>query len=263
MTLVKYYIAFNCKKNKNKKENTKKEKDMKKEQKIFGKMIPFLRTSFAVGFGKIFPLIVFICLIYLVVDALLSGIEMIESLFPQSIATFTGLPDYVVKLLEIIAIFIVIIIVGILANQKNINKRFAKWVAPIIYKIPVLGFIYGVTNKISIRNLINLFKEAVYVETAPGIYEKGFVTGDSSEKCCKALGKEKMKSVLLPFFPFTSARSLDAEPEKITPMGVSVTEAIASIATINLSTADEEENSEKKESHSDLEWDFFCCFFCL
>lgn len=233
---------------------------MKKKQKIFGKIFPFLRTSFAMGFWKIFPLIVFIWLICWVVGFLLGVIEMVENLFPQPIADFIGLPGYVVKLLEIVAIFIVILLVGILANQKNINKKFGKWVAPVIYKIPVLGFLYGITSKVSLRNLTNLFKEAVYVETAPGIYERGFVTGDSSEDCCKALGHEKMKSVLLPFFPFTSARPLEVERGKLTPMGMSVTEAITSIATINLSTqeADEKENEGRKqenleESHSDSE----------
>jgi uncharacterized membrane protein len=232
---------------------------MEKKQKIFGIIFPFLRTSFATGFWKIFPLIVFVWFISWVVGFLHSGIEMI---FPQSIAVFTGLPEFVVKLLELITIVIVVLVVGIMANQKNINKKFGKWVAPVIYKIPVLGFLYGITNKVSFRNLTNLFKEAVYVETAPGIYERGFVTGDSSEDCCKALGKEKMKSVLVPFFPFTSARPLDVEPEKLTPMGVSVTEAITSIATINLSTSTQEANEKEseetiqenqKESHSESE----------
>lgn len=219
---------------------------MKKKQKIFGKIFPFLRTSFATGFWKIFPLIVFIWLICWVVGFLLRGIEMVEGLFPQSIADFIGLPESILKLLEIVTIFIVVLVVGMMANQKNINKKFGKWVAPVIYKIPVLGFLYGITNKVSFRNLTNLFKEAVYVETAPGVYEKGFVTGDSSENCCKVLKKKNMKSVLVPFFPFTSARPLDVAPEKLTPMGVSVTEAVTSIATINLVAqgADEKENEE-------------------
>ncbi len=243
---------------------------MKKKQKAFGKIFPFLKTSFAMGFWKIFPLIVFIGLICWAVGFLLRGIEIIENLFPQPIADFIGLPESVVKLLEIVTIFIVVLVVGIMANQKNINKKFGKWVAPIIYKIPVLGFLYGITNKVSLRNLTNLFKEAVYVETAPGVYERGFVTGDSPENCCKVLKKKNMKSVLLPFFPFTSARPLDVAPEKLTPMGVSVTEAITSIATINLSTqeADEKENEDAKqenlkESHSDSEWGFFCFWSIL
>ena len=217
---------------------------MKKEQKNFGRIFPFLRNSFAEGFWKIFPLIVFIWFISWVVGLLLGVIEMVEKLFPQTIATFIGLPDYVVKLLEIVVIFIVILLVGILANQRGINKKFGKWVAPIIYKIPVLGFLYGITNKISIKNLTSLFKEAVYVETSPGIYEKGFLTGDSSEDCCKALGKKGMLSVLLPFFPFTSARSVDAERGKVTSMGISVVEAITLFATMNLSKANEKKNEE-------------------
>ncbi len=177
---------------------------------------------------------------------------MIESLFPQSFATFIGLPDYVVKLLEIIAIFIVILIVGILANQKNINEKFSKWVAPKIYKIPVLGFLYGITNKISIRNLINLFKEAVYVEMAPGVYERGFVVGDTPEKFSKSLKKKNMKTVMSLFFPFTSAMIRDVEPEKLTPIGASVTEVATSIATVNLSQeANEERDEEKKQEYLD------------
>jgi len=221
---------------------------MKKKQKIFGKIFPFLRTSFATGFWKIFPLIVFIWFISWIVDFLHAGIEMI---FPQSITDFTGLPESIVKLLELVTIVIVVLVVGIMANQKNINKKFGKWVAPVIYKIPVLGFLYGITNKVSFRNLTNLFKEAVYVETAPGVYERGFVTGDSPENCCNALKKKNMKSVLVPFFPFTSARPLDVEPEKLTPMGVSVTEAITSIATINLSTqeANEKESEEMTQEN--------------
>ena len=236
-----------------------------KKQEIFGKLFPFLKSSFVTGFWKIFPLIVFIWFIYWVVSFLLGVIEMLEKLFPQPIADFTGLPEYVVKSLEIIAIFIVILIVGILANQKNINEKFSKWVAPKIYKIPVLGFLYGVTNKISIRNLINLFKEAVYVEMAPGVYERGFVVGDTPEKFSKSLKKKNMKTVMSLFFPFTSAMIRDVEPEKLTPIGASVTEVATSIATVNLSQANDNKTEKEylDESHSETEWDFFYCFSLL
>lgn len=219
---------------------------MKKSHRIF----PFLKSAFITGFWKISPFIIFIGIICWMFDLLLSGIEAIESLFPQPIANLLGLPEPIVKLLEIIMICIIILVIGIIAKQENLNKKLEKWITPIIHSIPLLGFLYEITNKVALSlEKAKLFKKAVYVETHKGIYEFGLLGGDSSEDCCEATGNDDLKVVGLPFYPPASMRVVNADPGNIKFSKKTVMKALADFIAFN--------PKQKKESHSDSEWDFF------
>ena len=264
-------------------EKNKNIKDMKKKQ--FHRFYVFLKESFFEGFRKISPFIFFAIILYSIFGLLLQGIGIIEKLFPRSVVAALNLPEPIAKLFEVVIVCILILAIGMISKQESVSRRFEKWLIPVIYRVPLLGFLYKITNQVSF-NLkdTSIFKEAVYVEVFFGIYKMGFVTGDSPKSCCKAIKIKGMKSVVIPYYPFTSAELWDVDPKRIKPTGMTVAEATAYL--ISLKTAMSKNKQEKKskknrgkrkrnrrkrekkrertqklrESHSETEWDFFYCF---
>lgn len=211
---------------------------MKKNQNYF-------KEAFFEGFKKVLPFIFFASILSWLFKLLLDWIGIIEKIFPKTIVNFLNLPEPILKSLEVVVVCTLILLIGIVSKQENVSRRFEKWLIPVIYRIPLLGFLYKITNQVSF-NLkdTSIFKEAVYVEVFFGIYKMGFVTGDSPQSCCKAVKIKGMKSVVIPYYPFTSAELWDVDPRRIKPTGMSVAEATAYL--ISLKTAIAKNKQEKK-----------------
>ena len=197
-----------------------------------------IKESFFEGLKKVSPFVFFALLLSFLFGLLLKGVGVIEKLFPQTIVNTFNLPESVVRFLEVMIVCILILVIGIISKQENMSKRFEMWLIPVIHRIPLLGFLYKITNQVSF-NLkdTSIFKEAVYVEMFYGVYKIGFVVEDSTEDCCKALEKEGMKSVIVPFYPFTSADLMDVIPERLKPTGMTVAEAIAHLISLKKAMA--------------------------
>ena len=213
----------------------------------------FIKESFFEGFKKVTPFVFFGLILSWLFGLLLRGVEIIEKLFPQTIVNILNLPEPVVRFFEVMIVCILILSIGIISKQENMSKRFEVWLIPVIHRIPLLGFLYKITNQVSF-NLkdTSMFKEAVYVEIFYGIYRIGFVVGDSLESCCEVMGKEGMKSVIVPFYPFTSADPMDVEPERLKPTGMTVAEATAHLISLKKTMATRKrgknENEERQKS---------------
>ena len=284
--LYKIIVLLSLKKKlKHKQKKQKRISNMKKNQNYVKGFLSSMKEAFFEGFKKVLPFIIFASILVVLFGLLLQGIEIIEKLFPKTIVDMLNLPEPIVKSIEVLIVCILILEIGIISKQENMSKRFEKWLIPVIHRIPLLGFLYKITNQVSfnLKNT-NIFKEAVYVEVFFGIYKMGFVTGDSPKSCCKAVKIKGMKSVVIPYYPFTSAELWDVDPKRIKPTGMTVAEATAYL--ISLKTAMSKNKQEKvskknwrkrrrnrrkrekkrertqklRESHSETEWGFFYCF---
>ena len=224
-----------------------------------------VKDNFFTGLRTILPLVLFIIILGWVFGTLFYWIECIELLFPERMLTAIGLPDIVVKILGLLLICVIIWIIGIIANQPYMSKKFKSWLNPIIYKVPLLSHLFKINNQVesSLRNT-DSFKKVVLVKTCPNGYEVGFITGEDPKVFCNALKKPELVSVVIPFSPLTSYRVLIFKPEDIIEVKMSVSTAISYILSMGVAGAT---NQIIKESHSESEWDFFIilmyCFFIL
>ena len=192
-----------------------------------------VKDNFFTGLRTILPLLLFIIILGWVFGTLFYWIECIELLFPEKILTKIGLPDVVIKLLALFFICVVIWIIGIIANQPYMSKKFKSWLNPIIYRVPLLSHLFKINNQVesSLRNT-DSFKKVVLVKTCPNGYEVGFITGENPKAFCKALRRPELISVVLPFSPLTSYRIVLVKPEDIIEVDMSVSAALSYILSM-------------------------------
>ena len=213
------------------------------------------KDSFFTGLRTILPFVLFLIILGWVIGTLFYWIECVELLFPDSMLMAIGLPDVVVKILGLVSICVVIWIIGIIAKQPYMSKKFKDWLNPIIYRIPLLSHLFKITNQVesSLRNT-DSFKKVVLVRTCQYGYEVGFITGEDHKAFCDALKRPELISVVLPFSPLTSYRIILFKPEDVIEVKMPVSTAISYILSMGAAGAT---NEILKESHSYLEWDFF------
>lgn len=213
------------------------------------------KDSFFAGLRTILPFVLFLIILGWIIGTLFYWIECVELLFPDSMLMAIGLPDVVVKILGLVSICVVIWIIGIIAKQPYMSKKFKDWLNPIIYRIPLLSHLFKITNQVesSLRNT-DSFKKVVLVRTCQYGYEVGFITGEDHKAFCDALKRPELISVVLPFSPLTSYRIILFKPEDVIEVKMPVSTAISYILSMGAAGAT---NEILKESHSYLEWDFF------
>ena len=171
-----------------------------------------------------------------------------------------GLPDVVIKILGLLLICMTIWIIGMIAKQPYMSKKFKDWLNPIIYRVPLLSHLFKITNQVesSLRDT-DSFKKVVLVKTCHYGYEVGFITGEYPKTFCEALKKPELISVVLPFAPLTSYRIVLVKPEDIIEVKMPVSTALSYILSMGAAGG----TNEIKESHSELEWDFFLNSECI
>ncbi len=224
-----------------------------------------VKDNFFSGLKTVLPIVLFIVIIGWVFGTLFYWIECIELLFPERMLKAIGLPDLVVKVLGLLLICIIIWIIGVISKQPRMSKKFKSWLEPLIQRIPLLSHLFKITNQVesSLRDK-DSFQRVVLVKTFPAGYEVGFLTGENPKAFVDALNKNEFVSVVLPFSPLTSYRVLLVKREMIVETSVPVSTALSYILSMGAAGATQEII---KESHSELEWDFFefwmCCFFVL
>lgn len=204
-----------------------------------------VKDNFFTGLRTILPLVLFIIILGWVFGTLFYWIECIELLFPERILTRIGLPDVVIKLLALFFICVVIWIIGIIANQPYMSKKFKSWLNPIIYRVPLLSHLFKINNQVesSLRNT-DSFKKVVLVKTCPYGYEVGFITGENPKTFCKALKRPELISVVLPFSPLTSYRIILVKPEDIIEVDMSVSAALSYILSMGAAGGDKWDSKE-------------------
>lgn len=198
-----------------------------------------VKDNFFTGLRTILPFVLFIIILGWVFGTLFYWIECIELLFPEKILTKIGLPDVIIKLLALSFICVIIWIIGIIANQPYMSKKFKSWLNPIIYRVPLLSHLFKINNQVesSLRNT-DSFKKVVLVKTCPYGYEVGFITGENPKAFCKSLRRPELISVVLPFAPLTSYRIILVRPEDIIEVDMSVSEALSYILSMGAAGGD-------------------------
>jgi len=217
------------------------------------------KDSFFTGLRTILPIVLFIIILGWVLGTLFDWIECIELLFPESMLKAIGLPDVVIKLLGLLLICVIVWIIGTISKQPRMSKKFKSWLDPIIYRIPLLSHLFKITNQVaSTLRDTDSFKKVVLVKTFNDGYEVGFITGENPQGFCESLNESELISVVLPFSPLTSYRVLIVKPENVVETDVPVSVAISYIISMGAAGAT---NQIVKESHSYIEWDFFCSMY--
>ena len=221
---------------------------MNRKTKNLNKMV---KDDFFTGLRTVLPFVLFLIILGWVFGTLFYWIECIELLFPERILTAIGLPDVVIKFLALFFICVAIWIIGVIANQPYMSKKFKSWLNPIIYRVPLLSHLFKINNQVesSLRNT-DSFKKVVLVKTCPNGYEVGFITGEDPRIFCKALKRPELLSVVLPFSTLTSYRVLLVRPEDIIEVNMPVSAALSYILSMGVAGAT---NQILKESHSYME----------
>jgi uncharacterized membrane protein len=210
-----------------------------------------VKDNFFSGLRTILPIVLFIIILGWVFGTLFSWIESIELLFPKILFEKLGLPEFVIKLLGLLLLFLIVWIIGLISRQPKMSKKFKSWLDPIIYRIPLLSHLFKITNQVaSTLRDTDSFKKVVLVRTFSDGYEVGFITGENPQGFCESLKESELVSVVLPFSPLTSYRVLLVKPENVIETNVPVSVAISYIISMGAAGAT---NEIMKESHSYLE----------
>lgn len=200
-----------------------------------------------------------------VISKVIECLDYIQALFPDEFIASLGLPDILVKIILLLLIYVILWVVGFISNQPYVKRVYQNWLAPKILKVPILGIIWGFIHQIvNVLETIAKAKEVVLVETFEKGYEVGFVTSESPDKISDAIKEEDSVSVLLAFSPLTSFRVVAKSRRLLIKTEFSVSEAIFYLLAFGVKGKNKIiSETIKEQSHSDSEWDFFYCFFCL
>ena len=215
-----------------------------------------IKSNFIKGLRTVLPVVLFIIIIGWITGTLFYWAECIELLIPDRMLKAIGLPDVVIKLLTLFLICVIIWIIGMIANQPYMNRKFRNWLYPIIYRVPILSHLFNITNKIGGKKTKS-FKRVVYVPWQNNkAWALGFVTNENPpEKFRKPFPEpENMVAVVVSANPLTSHQPTMMNRNDLLEPDLSVPEAIEFILSFGLSEATEKL---MEESHSVSEWDFF------
>ena len=208
------------------------------------------RGSFFAGLKIILPIILFLVILNWVIGTLFSGIEAIESLFPDSWIKSLNLPEIAVKLLGLFILFVVVWIIGLISRQPKMSKRIQNWLKPIVYRIPLLSHLFKITNQVAdtLQNSSS-FKRVVLVRFPNDkSLAVGFVTNE------KPIQHYNMISVVVLASPPTSSFVLLVNSKDVVETNISVSSALSFVVSMGVAGA-----TEKFINESCSEWgrDFF------
>lgn len=224
-------------------------------------------NNFLTGLICLLPVVILV----LIFDLILGWIGRITELFPHSVWEYLGLPEFVVNVLVFVILGVLTWIIGFIMNQKRIGKKLTNLFSPIVLKVPLLSSLFKITHQITttLQNT-NSFKKVLLVrfpiETA---WSVAFLTGENPEAFKDAVDEDCLVSVFIPTTPNpTNGYLVLMNPKNYVETEIPVSVAVSFIISMGTAGATKEII---KESHSNLEWDFFwnfknfsrLCFFLL
>lgn len=210
-----------------------------------------IKDNFFSGLKTILPIVLFLIILGWVFGTLFYWIECIELLFPERMLNAVGLPDLVIKFLGLLLICVIIWIIGAISKQSRMSKKFKSWLEPLIQRIPLLSHLFKITNEVADKfGKSNSFNRVVLVQfPMAGTWTFGFVANENPKAIKKTLGKHYI-TVTVFASPPTSSFALFVDERKTKKTDYTVKEALSTVFSAGVAEAN-------KESHSDLEWDFF------
>jgi uncharacterized membrane protein len=60
-----------------------------------------------------------------------------------------AMPNFVMSIIVIVSTILLILLIGLLVNNKHIGTKLKKWISPIVLKIPLLSSIVKITNQVT------------------------------------------------------------------------------------------------------------------
>ena len=219
-----------------------------------------MKNSFFAGIRTILPFLLFVLILDWIWGILSYWIECIESLIPQSTIDSWGLPEVVIKIFGVLILCAFVSIIGMIARQPKMSCRFNSWLAPLIYRTPLLGYLFKITNQVtsSLKDKES-FKKVVLVKfPTESSLSLGFLTGENPTALCEAASQDELVTVFVPTTPNpTSGFLMLFKSKDVIETDFPVSSAITFIISLGAAGATQKV---LKESHSCMEWDFFYCF---
>ena len=216
-----------------------------------------MKDNFFAGLRTILPFLLFVIILGWVLGVLFYWIDCIQLLFPNSVIDKLNLPDIVIKTIGLVIICFSILCIGVVSRQPRMSRKFKAWLEPVIYRIPLLGNLFRITNQVtSTLKDTDSFKKVVLVQfPTERSWSVGFVTGENPKVLCDAMNKPDLVSVFVPTTPNpTSGFLMFMSPNDFVETNVPVSSAITLIISMGAAGAT---NEIIEESHSVWRVGFF------
>ena len=198
-----------------------------------------MKGKFFAGLRIILPLVLFVVILNWAVGVLFSGIEAIDSLFPNSVIESLDLPDWVVKTIGLILICLIVWIIGLFASIEKVKNWASAWFEPVIYRVPLLSHLFKITNQVadSLGNS-NSFKRVVLVRFPNNdSWAVGFVTNENPSVMRRVLNDSDLISVVVLASPPKSSFVLLVNPKDTIETKISVASALSFIVSMGVAGA--------------------------
>ena len=190
-----------------------------------------IRNSFIAGLVLIAPLLITVYVLQVLSGVVFSAIEPVVQ--ESNLEQYTANVELVAQLIAVVAIVIVIVALGFLA-QRKIGQRLFGSLGRLVAVVPVVRTIYTAVRQISgsFTSGETSFDSLVLVEfPRMGVYAVGLVTGKSPAPVREVTG-EPTRNVFLPSSPNPAGGRLVFVPEaQIHEVDMSVREGLGIIMT--------------------------------
>lgn len=219
-----------------------------------------MKEKFFAGFRVVLPIILFIVILNWAVGIIFSVVEVFDSFRQLPEMGSVDIQSWIDKSIWLfgICVFLCMIgwLLGIIPKFPKVDKYIKLCLDKTVKRIPLLSHLYGITNQVAdLQGKSDSFKSVVLVRI-PGFIEAwtvGFITTEEP-KFKEYFSDDDIVSVYVSMTPLTSGLPFMIRKKYLIQTNISVADGIAYIATAGFAGATE---IIKKESHSNLEWDFF------
>ena len=197
------------------------------------------------GLALIIPLVVTLLVLMFVWGFIASLVNPLSTVLADAMGLTSEAQRYVLLGLTTVALGVVIVIIGVVANVTS-GSRLEDAFDHAIGSIPGVGAVYSSFNEMSQMLLdsdTQSFQEVVLVEYPyEGAWCVAFLTADTPGFVRETVGEEEMITVFMPMGPnpFMGGFVLHISSERVKDVDMTVEEGIRSIVTSGVAMGDEE-----------------------
>ncbi|MFB6084284.1 MAG: DUF502 domain-containing protein [Halorientalis sp.] len=195
-----------------------------------------LRSALLTGFAVTIPLIVTLLVLGFVVNFLTSTVTPFVGVVNAVFGT-EWLPSIVIEAAVLAVALLVILVIGLVAEQSPANGSIERSINQVIARIPGIGSLYRSVDEMSellLNSDTESFREVKLVEFPDrDSYAVAFVTADTPEVIETATGGDEMTTLYLPMAPnpVMGGHVIHVPNERVFDVDMTVEEGLESIVT--------------------------------
>ena len=201
-----------------------------------GRVLDRLRDALITGAAITIPLLVTAIVVGFVVNFVSNALNPVVGVVYQGLG-LSNLPRYGVKVAAGITLFVVVLLVGIVAQRRPEDGSFENSFDQLMARIPGIGSIYTSFNEMSellLDSDTDSFQEVKLVEFPDeGSYTVAFLTADTPDRIETATGHPDMQTLFLPMAPnpVMGGYVIHVSEDRVIDVDMTVQEGIRSIVT--------------------------------